>query len=280
VQQRPPGPGHAQGCTPVGEQDQDRTALRPPPGRVVEVRRALQPGEVLGADLDHVRLAHQPVEPLAHHRRAVAQDLADRSFGEHRPDVGVDADERAAVGVQALDQPGDRVGPRRRPARDGADVQDAGPLGQDPGQLVVGPLPVGGPQDVEAVVGGAVGAQADDGEADRLRGVDEPGDVDPGELGVPAEVRGQRAGAEPGHEPHRRAQPAGGDGHVEGVAAGAGDVVGNRALGPGVDARDGQQIDHQLAQDSEDGGVGHGRTLAARVNRPPALAPTVHHLGR
>ena len=37
--------------------------------------------------------------------------------------------------------------------------------------------------------------------------------------------------------------------------------------------------DTELAQHGQHGGVGHGRTLAARENGPPALAPTLHHLG-
>jgi hypothetical protein len=56
--------------------------------------------------------------------------------------------------------------------------------------------------------------------------------------------------------------------------------VRRRPLGPGIRSGDRQEVDDQLTQDAEDGGVGHGETLTAATRDPPALAPTVHHLGR
>jgi hypothetical protein len=104
---------------------------------------------------------------------------------------------------------------------------------------------------------------------------------------VPAQVRAQWAGAQSGEQMDRRAQPGGRDRDVEGVAAGPGDEVRCRTFRSRVGVRYGQEIDDEFAQDAENGEVtgglvaaAHGRTLAARVNRWPALAPGAQHLGR
>jgi hypothetical protein len=166
-------------------------------------------------------------------------------------------------------------------------VQDRRPLGKDARQLGVGPLPVGGAEDVEPVVGGAVRVQPDDGEADRLLGRDEPAAVHPGELGVPAQVRAQGAGAQAGEQADRGAEPTCGDRDVERVAAGSCDELRRRALGAGPGRGDGEHVDDQLAEHTELGvaagpciAAAHGRTLAADVGVPPALAPGGGHLGR
>ena len=78
-----------------------------------------------------------------------------------------------------------------------------------------------------------------------------PRDVHPGELGVPAQGGAQRAGAQPRHQRHRGAQPAGGHRDVEGVAARARDVLRRGPLGAGAGLGDGQQVDDQLAQDAQ-----------------------------
>jgi hypothetical protein len=56
--------------------------------------------------------------------------------------------------------------------------------------------------------------------------------------------------------------------------------VRRRFSGTGVGPRHRQEVDHQLTEDSQDVGVGHGGTLAAGANAPPAFAPVVQHLER
>ena len=119
---------------------------------------------------------------------------------------------------------------------------------------------------MEAVVGGAIGEQADDGQAHRLVRDDEAGDVHPRELGVPAEGSAQGAGAEPGDQGDRRPEPAGGDRDVERVAAGAGHELRRGPPRSGISARDGQQIDDQFAQDAQlRDRCGHGVTVGRHV---------------
>ena len=78
----------------------------------------------------------------------------------------------------------------------------------------------------------AVGCQTDDGEAHRLVGLDETAGVDAGELGVPAQVRREWAGAKAGEQTHGSAETAGRDGHIQRVPARTGDVLRRSALGP------------------------------------------------
>ena len=190
--------GRRAGRAPSVMQDQRGAALGPDRGPEVEVGARVQPGEVLGADLHDVGVRHEALQPGADGVGVVAQRGPHRSLGQRGADVGVDADKHPAA--DPFDQARDGLAAGRRPAGDGSDVQHRRRLRERGGELVVRPLPVGGARDVEAVVGGAVGAQADHGEAHRLGRGHEAADVDAGLLGVPAQGRGQRAGAEAGQQ--------------------------------------------------------------------------------
>ena len=65
---------------------------------------------------------------------------------------------------------------------------------------------------------------------------------------MPAEVGGERSGAQPRHQPDGGAQAAGGDGDVQRVAAGAGHVAAGRPFRPGVGPRNRQQVDDQFPE--------------------------------
>ena len=144
-------------------------------------------------------------------------------------------------------------------------MQDRGPGRQDGGELLIGPLPVGRALHVEAVVRMAVGTQPYHGEADRLGGRHEPGEIDAGQLDVPPQPRGQRPGAQPGEQPDRDAEAAGGHRDVEGVAAGPGDVVRGRAVRPGAGRGVGQHVDDEFTEDAQHRAVaGHARDPSDR----------------
>ena len=59
-------------------------------------------------------------------------------------------------------------------------------------------------------------------------------------------------------QPDGGAQAAGGDRHVQGVAAGAGDVVRRRPSRTGVGPRHRQEVDHQLTEDARTSESGTG----------------------
>ena len=143
-QQRPARAGHPQRCAAVGEQQHPGAALGPALGGLVQAGLVLrgvrlQPGQVLGADLDHVGDGQQPRQPGPDLVGGVAEAL-----GQRHPHIGVHADQCGPVGVQPLGQPGDRLAARRGPRGDRADVQRLAPGRPGGGDLGVGPLPVRG----------------------------------------------------------------------------------------------------------------------------------------
>ena len=268
-------PGDAQRRAAVGDEDERRAAGGPLLRRLVEVAPDRGPSQSRSSALT-----------LTTSARATSRSSRERTTSAVLPSAAPTGPSASigrmlgstlisAVAVHAAPRAG-RSRRSRAPSSWRSTRRAGSPSasGRTRGQLLVRPLPVGGALARGSRSRRAVRAEPDDGQADRLGRRTNPADVDAGELGVPAQVGAQRAGAQPGQQVDRRAQPAGRDRDVEGVAAGPGDVLRRRPLGPRVRVRHGQHVDDQLAEDAEHRvAAGHGANISARVNRSPRWLP-------
>ena len=170
-----------------------------------------QPGQVVGAGLDHVGQGDQ------------ALDAAPDGLGgahQQRPAVGVVGDGHGLAGVGQ--QPLEHVGARRHGQGQRPGVQGHHLAVEGAGELGVAPLPVGRALDSEVVLDHAVAPHGHDGQRGRLGRPRGERQVDPVAVQVGPEPVAEQVVGDPGQQPGGHLQAGQPDGHVRRAPAGRG----------------------------------------------------------
>jgi hypothetical protein len=213
---RPAGAAQDAGLAGGGDQagraqgdDHQRRALgQPGLGDLLGGPAREQPGQVVGAGLDHVGQADQGLDAPA--------DGVGRAH-QQRPAVGVVGDGQLLAG--AGQQPLEHVGPRRHGQGDRPGVQGHHRAVEGAGELVVGPLPVGRALDPEVVLDHPVAPHGHDGQRGWLGRPHGERQVDPVAVQVGPEPVAEQVVGDPGQQPGRHLLAGQPDGHVRRAAA-------------------------------------------------------------